>query len=281
MTLVIAQLTDIHLGFGSGGSDEPNAQRLAAVLDTVRELAPDLVFVTGDLTQGGRPHDYARLAAALADLPCPVHLTVGNHDRRAAFAAAFPDTPMPDGFAQYVVEHPALRCIVLDTLREGRHGGSFCEVRAAWLAARLAESEQPTLILLHHPPVAVGIAWMDPDPNAAWIARLRAAVAPHLHVVGMVAGHLHGASVSHWEGITVAIAPSVAPGLALSLAPIDPHLPDQRPMILDSTPGFALHRWHDGQLTTHFARVPGPIIAQYDETLQPMVQEMIAERRAG
>lgn len=281
MTLVIAQLTDVHLGFDPDIPDEPNAQRLAAVLATVRNLHPDLVFVTGDLTQGGRVRDYRRLADALATLPQPVHLTVGNHDRRTAFAEVFPDAPMADGFVQFVLEHPGLRCIVLDTLEEGRHGGAFCEVRAAWLSARLAESDRPTLILLHHPPVAVGIAWMDPDPAADWIVRLHATLAPHGHVVGLVAGHLHGANVTGWHGIPVMVAPSVAPGLALSLAPIDPDHPDERPMIMDSTPGFALHRWDGAHLTTHFASVPGRVIAAYTEDLQPMVRDMLAERGEG
>src|SRR3546814_7660429 len=42
----------------------------------------------------------------------------------------------------------------LDTFEQGRHGGAFCERRAAWLAAQLsAHRTTPTLIFMHHPPL--------------------------------------------------------------------------------------------------------------------------------
>ena len=278
MTLVIAQLTDLHIGFDVEEGVERNVDRLGRVIDAMRAEQPDLVIVTGDLTQGGRAEDYRRLATALSALDCPVHLTVGNHDRRDGFAAVFADRIAPDGFVHFAVEHPELRCLVLDTLEEGRHGGAFCVERAAWLSARLVEDRRSTLIFLHHPPVAVGVAWMDPDPNAGWIERLHAAIAPHDHVIGLAAGHLHGASVTGWQGRSVAIAPSVAPALALSLAAIDPDTPDNRPMIVDSAPGFALHRWDGEQLTTQFGSVPEHVIARFNEDMQPMVRQMLTER---
>src|SRR3546814_6377909 len=41
-----------------------------------------------------------------------------------------------------------LRFIILDTLEEGRHGGAFCDVRARWLADRVAEAlDRPTVIV--------------------------------------------------------------------------------------------------------------------------------------
>lgn len=282
MTVTIAQLSDVHLGFDPHAHRERNEGRLLAVLATVADLAPDAMFVTGDLTEHGAEEDYRRLRDTLAEVTCPVHVMVGNHDRRAAFARVFPETPRADGFVQYAVDVGPLRCIALDTLDEGRHGGAFCERRATWLAARLDEApERPTLILLHHPPVATGIAWMDPDPGAAWIERLMHVLRGRGQVVGLAAGHVHAPSVSGWEGVPVTVAPSVAPGLGLTFAPIDPERPDERPMIVDGVPGFAIHRWDGSRLTTHFAGVQPPVIARYTPALQPLVRQMIAEREPG
>jgi hypothetical protein len=84
---------------------------------------------------------------------------------------------MPDGFLQYAIEDHPLRILVLDTLEEGRHGGNFCETRAAWLSERLAEApERPTLIVLHHPPIESGLSWMTENPEAEWVKRLEAIV---------------------------------------------------------------------------------------------------------
>src|SRR3546814_16483896 len=62
-----------------------------------------------------------------------------------------------------------LRFIILDTLEEGRHGGAFCDVRARWLADRVAEAlDRPTVIVLHHPPIDTGIEWMTTGLNEPW-----------------------------------------------------------------------------------------------------------------
>ena len=82
-----------------------------------------------------------------------------------------PRSEIVDGFIQYAIEGFPVRILVLDTLEVGRHGGGFCEVRAAWLRARLDEApDRPTLIVLHHPPIATGISWMTENPDADWIA---------------------------------------------------------------------------------------------------------------
>lgn len=278
--MLIAQVSDVHLGFAPGGSDEPNRRRLDAVLAALASSrpAPDILFVTGDLTEHGDEASYREIRAALADVACPVHYMLGNHDRRAGFAAVWPDR-YDDGFLQYVVDTPDLRFVVLDTLDEGRHGGGFCDRRAAWLRARLAEApERATLVLLHHPPVPVGIDWMDVDPDEAWVARLAAALAGHGQVVGLVTGHLHRPIASLWQGLPVVICPSASPGLSLDLTPIDPAHPDDRAMIADSAPAYALHRWDGVRLVTHFATAPEPVLVRYTDQMQPMVAGMVAER---
>ncbi|MES2753149.1 MAG: metallophosphoesterase [Pseudomonadota bacterium] len=280
--LTIAQLSDVHLGFDRTAHRERNEDRLHAALAAVAALEPNLLIITGDLTEDGAARDYERLRSAIASFPCPVRLTVGNHDVRANFLAAFPDTASAHGFVQFCIDLPGLRCIVLDTLLEERHGGDFCAVRAQWLAERLAEDAAiPTLILLHHPPAATGIAWMDPNPAAAWITRLADAVRGRSNVIGLTSGHIHRASVTAWHGIPLITCPSVAPALALSFAAIDPASPDDRAMVVDDPPGFVVHRWDGTRLTTHFGSAGGTVLARFDERLQPMVREMVAEREGG
>ena len=281
--MLIAQVSDVHLGFAPGGRDEPNRIRLEAVkraLAAMRPL-PDLLFVTGDLTEHGDIASYEAIREAMAGAPFPVHLMLGNHDLRAGFAAVWPGV-YEQGFLQYAVETPALRCVVLDTLEEGRHGGGFCEVRAAWLRATLAAApERPTLVLLHHPPIQVGIAWMDPDAAEPWIARLAAALEGHHQVVGLVTGHLHRAIASTWRGLPIAVAPSSSPGLSLDLSPIDPATPDGRAMITDGAPAYAIHRWDGKRLVTHYATIAEPPLVRYTSAMQPMVTGMVAEQGRG
>lgn len=281
--MLIAQITDIHIGFDKGDPDEHNMIRLRAVVDHL--LAgpnqPDLLLLTGDLTEDGAPADYARLAQALAPCPFPVWPMAGNHDERAALLDAFPATPRsPDGFAHYVLDQGPMRIVVLDTLEPGRHGGGFCQKRAAWLAARLDEApDQPTLVALHHPPFPVGIAWMDTAPGEPWAARLADVLKGHAQVKGLICGHVHRTILSHWEGLPVIVCPSVAPAVGLDLAPIDPSLPDGRNLITDEPPGYGLHLWNGQSVVSHFAQAGDyRTLARFDHALQPMIQAMLAER---
>ena len=280
--MLIAQITDIHLGFEPNNPAEFNRKRLDQVLKQLRAMTPkpDMLIATGDLTEFGDADSYRRLKNAFEQIECPVWPMVGNHDDRAAFAAWFPDVPMADGFVQYEFDAGPLRVLVLDTLEEGRHGGAFCAVRAAWLAARLDEDHvRPTLIVMHHPPVEVGIEWMNTHPEEDWVQRFRSCVVGRSNIVAIICGHLHRPITTQWEGTTIAICPATSPQVALDMSPIDPEKPDNRPMIIADPPAYALHWWNGSELITHFETAGAHVmLARFDEKMQGLVRSLIAER---
>ena len=285
--MLIAQITDIHIGFdkskAGGNPEEHNMLRLRAVLDKLVNgpNVPDLLLLSGDLTEDGAAQDYARLAEAVAVCPFPVWPMTGNHDSRAALRAAFAQTPgSPEDFVHYVLDHGALRIVVLDTLEIGRHGGGFCEARARWLDETLATApDKPTLVALHHPPFPAGIPWMDTDPREPWVARLAGALSGHGQVKGLIAGHLHRTILSNWDGLPVVVCPSVAPAVGLDLTPIDADRPDDRTLITDEPPGYCLHLWNGTDVVTHFEYAGNyRVFARYDTGLQGMIREMMGER---
>jgi 3',5'-cyclic AMP phosphodiesterase CpdA len=283
--MLIAQITDIHLGFDRDDPAEPNRQRLDAVLEALVQTAPrpDLLLATGDLVEDGFDGiSYARLRDALVDLPFPVRFALGNHDSRQDFLRWFPEAETAEGFVQYAIEEGPIRILVLDTLEEGRHGGGFCETRAAWLRARLEEEpERPTLIALHHPPIESGLSWMGENGDAPWILRLWEVVAEAQNVVALIAGHLHRPVMTQWAGTALAVCPSTAPQVALDLLPIDPERPDGRAMIVADPPWFGLHLWTGAGLVSHFDTAGGhEVIASYGPELQPLVR-MLARERQG
>ncbi|MFN7173245.1 MAG: phosphodiesterase [Thermaurantiacus tibetensis] len=283
----IAQITDLHIGFEPDNPDEQNARRLAAVLARLAELQPDLVLATGDLTEHGDGQGYARLRALLDASGLRFRFLVGNHDCRAAFAAVFPGWQADDGFVHHAADIGGLRIVALDTLEEGRHSGAFCSERARWLEARLAEApDRPTLVALHHPPVETGIAWMTAPRNAPWAERLAAVIARHPQVRLLVAGHIHRTMATTFAGRPLLVCPASAPQLALDLAPIDPAVPDGRPMVVDEPPGFALHVWDGVQFVTHFGLADGAdVIVRHDtrmaQAIAPILAEHAADRAGG
>ncbi|GAB5489332.1 MAG: phosphodiesterase [Parasphingorhabdus sp.] len=280
--MLMAQVTDIHLGFDPDNPAEFNRKRLDQALKMLCEMTPqpDMLLATGDLVDRGDQESYQRLEDAFSDLPFPVHMCLGNHDLREPFLKQFPNSPTADGFVQYEIDDGPLRLLFLDTLEEGRHGGSFCEVRAAWLEQRLTEKQdKPTILVLHHPPVESGIDWMNTHPDEPWVARLADTVAGHYQVKGMITGHLHRNISTWWRNISLAICASTAPQVALDLNPIDPENPDGRNMIVADPPAIALHWWNGRQLISHFdAADEHVMLARYDENLQPLVRALLAER---
>ena len=143
---MLAQLSDPHI------QDEDSAAALAAAVRCVLDLTPlpDAVLVTGDLAEHGSAAEYERVRELLAPLPMPVHVLPGNHDDRDAMRAHLGGLETADV--------GGLRLIACDTTQPGRDDG---RLDVEWLAARLAESDAPTIVAMHHPPVAIGIPALD------------------------------------------------------------------------------------------------------------------------
>lgn len=281
--MLIAQMTDTHIGFAPDEQpEELNRARFRAVLARILEgpNRPDLLVLSGDITDRGDAGSFEKTAALLAECPFPVWPMVGNHDTREALVAAFPHVRLEGGFLHYGIGGEGLCVLLLDTIEPGRHGGAFCEARAAWLTAQLdAARDTPTLIFMHHPPVVSGIDWMDPAPDEGWIQRFGAAVEGRRQIVGIHCGHLHRPLAATFRGIPLHVTPSVAPQVALDLRAIDPDRPDARDLITAEPPAYALHSWDGTNLVTHYERVGDwRTMARYTSKLQPMVRGMIGER---
>lgn len=222
----IIHITDTHLrppGERIYGLD-PTA-RLAAVIADVdrRHRDADLLVITGDLADSGQRESYETLRDLLAPLRMPRRLLLGNHDRREAFRAVFPEMPTDEnGFIQSIVEAPRGigRFIFLDSLDEEAVGGVLCDRRLDWLASRLAESpDEPVTLFLHHPPVSIGvphfepICMADPGPFLDLVAAHPGGVR-HIFV-----GHLHlPFSGSIWNGIAMTAARSTNHHMAVDFS---------------------------------------------------------------
>lgn len=281
--MLIAQMTDIHIGFDPDARpEELNRIRFRHTLDRLLAApnAVDMLLLTGDLTDHGDVESFEKIAELLKPCPFPVHAIPGNHDSREGLLAAFPHTPVEDGFIHYVIEQDGLRVIMLDSFDPGRHGGAFCTRRRDWLRAQLdAHPDTPTVLFLHHPPVVSGIDWMDPAPGEAWIVNLGAAIAGHGQILAIHCGHLHRPINARFHGVPVSVTPSVAPLVSLDLRTVDVAKPDNRALITTEPAGYALHRWDGHELVTHYERTNDwDVLAYYGVHLQPMMREMFAER---
>ncbi|HEV8392569.1 MAG TPA: phosphodiesterase [Dongiaceae bacterium] len=258
--MLIAQISDTHIvPKGRLAMDRVDtAAHLARAVAHINALrpAPDLVLVTGDLVDAGKPEEYVHLRELLAPLAMPAYLIPGNHDLRDPLRAAFAaHRYLPaGGFVQYVIDEDPLRLIALDTLTPGAPHGELCARRLDWLEARLAESEMPTILFMHHPPFECGMKEFDDCRLNVGAERLAAIVKRHPNVERILCGHVHRPIQVRWAGTIASVAPSTAHQATLDLAPDAPLMFSMDP------PAVALHQWRPGTgLVTHLS-----YIGEYD-----------------
>ena len=258
--MLICQISDLHIKTPGKLSYRvvDTSGMLKRCIDHILALkqAPDIVIATGDLTDFGRPDEYAHLRALLAPLSMPVYLIPGNHDLRENLVAAFPDhrylaQSLP--FIQYAIEDLPVRILAIDSVIAGASGGELCATRLAWLSQKLAEAPaKPTVIIMHHPPFRTFIGHMDDigldKTNGA--DGLKAIVERHPQIERILCGHLHRPIQVRWAGTLASTAPSPAHQVALDLSA------DAPSQFVMEPPAYQLHQWHpDTGLVSHTAFV--------------------------
>lgn len=253
--MLIAQISDLHVslpgGLAYGRVD--TAGMFGDCVAAVNRLdpRPDLVVITGDLVDLGRPEEYAYLRTILEPLGAPLVVIPGNHDDREAMRAAFSDCAyLPAaGFLHFTLEDYPLRIVGLDTVTPGEGGGEMCAERLSWFESALSQRPAaPTLVLMHHAPFVTGIGHMD-EIGLAGKDEFASVLARHPQVELVLCGHLHRTIHARVGGRPVLTCPSPAHQVDLDLKPAAPACFRMEP------PGFMLHRWQDGALVSHVACV--------------------------
>lgn len=244
--LLLAQLSDLHIGATAEGVD-PLA-RLETVIEAVGGLPNpvDAVLVSGDLSDNGSEESYRLVRPLLDRFECPVHVLPGNHDDRGRLRAAFGLPGAGSEPINYTAEIGGLRLVLLDSNVPGRDPGRFGPRDLAWLDVTLGEEpERPTLLAVHHTPLATGLpGWdainLDPLEREA----LTEVVARHPQLRAVVGGHLHRIAAGSLAGCPVLSAPStylqVLPDFNLEAEDVE----------MAGPPGFALHVFYDGELSS-------------------------------
>lgn len=247
--ILAAQLSDTHFDLSAR-----NTERVEAVMGYLADLPrrPDVILVTGDITDSGRPEQYAEARLALtADIP--VYLLPGNHDDRANFRTGLLGEPASTAPINSANRVGPLTILMLDSSIPGEPSGELSEDTYTWLRAALAEApaDGPILIALHHPPnhlfspIVDVIALADPG-------RLAAIVAGDQRIIGVLTGHAHSPIATTFAGKPMITCPSTASVLGGEWEIIPPH----RVMDYAPDPAIALHVIDENHaLTTHFRTV--------------------------
>jgi Icc protein len=207
--LRIVQVSDCHL------PREPETpyrghhadRNLSSLLPAIRRRQPDLLLLTGDISEDGSAAAYGRVAALMSTAGASVLALPGNHDDPTVMRRYFPLGPW-DGPHVYRARNWQL--VLLDSTEPGCISGIFSDdvLQRLDQCLRLDEG-RPTLLALHHQPVPVNSPWIDRYPleNAEAFWNL---VDQHPQVRGITWGHVHQDFRSRRGAVELFGSPSTA-----------------------------------------------------------------------
>lgn len=189
----VVHLSDIHFGSVNQAIIDP-------LVRTINELKPDVVAVSGDLTQRARSHQFREARAFLDLLPKPQIVVPGNHDIPLHNLFARFARPL-DKYRRYITEEmrpfyvdDEIAVVGISTARSLTiKGGRINRAQVAWLREKYC-SVAPNVVKIlvtHHPfDLPEGHEERDLVGRAKMAIRELSACGADL----FLAGHLH---VSH------------------------------------------------------------------------------------
>jgi Icc protein len=246
--LLIAQVTDIHL-FADASKELlglPTAKSFHVVLERLQKLLPqpDILLLTGDLSQDGKPESYQCLQDALKSLGIPTYWLPGNHDQASVMEQVLKEAPIS---AQKSFQAGGWQFLLLNSAVCGCVHGQLSPESLDWLDFQLQETgPRPTLIGLHHPPFLVNSNWLD-SSTLKNSEKLFEVIDRHPQVRLVVFGHVHQEVERSRRGVRYLACPSTSIQF----------MPESEKFSLDNTePGFRLmNLYPDGRFETKVERV--------------------------
>lgn len=203
----IVHLSDLHFGRVRPELADP-------LLDAVAEARPDIVAVSGDLTQRARPAQFIAARAFLDRIAAPLVVVPGNHD--APLVSLIERVLLPwrrwrrwlSTELEPVWRDDALDVIGVNTVdRWSWQRGRFPASAAGRLTSLAGPAPDPArvrIVVAHHPPV---MRTDDPkEPTRGGPAGLAALAAAGADV--MLTGHLHRWRMEVVDGVVLCAAGS-------------------------------------------------------------------------
>lgn len=248
-SVLLVQLSDSHLFAEADGRllGMNTRQSLEKVIESVlaEQPAVDLILATGDLSQDGSVESYRAFRQLSAQIAAPVRWLPGNHDELPQMAEA----AQQSDFLEPVIDIGQWRITLLDSAVPGSVPGYLQDAQLQLLAQALSEAPQRHhLICLHHHPVSIDCAWMEPiglrNPEA-----LFAVLGRFPQVRAVLWGHIHQMFDQVRDGVRLLASPSTC----IQFAPGSEDF-----QLDDLPPGYRWLRLHDdGRLETGISRVTG------------------------
>lgn len=260
--MLLAHISDTH--FRSAGQKlygfiDTNAGNADVVsqLNALRER-PNAVIVSGDIVNSGLIEEYQVAHNLLGNLDYPLFIIPGNHDNKENLLSALHtlcpllgDDPKQ---IHYAVDCFPTRLLFIDSSVDNSSKGWLSEDTLAWLKKELTENiKRSTAIFMHHPPLALGNAQMDPIACENG-HELLALVKDFPSLIRIFCGHNHNLTLTQYRQALITTVPA-------TVHQVPYYHEDKRPYYDMSPAACLMHRQVGDQWISYYhslAHYPGP-----------------------
>lgn len=241
--MLIAQVSDIH-----ASPENDHLFRFGKVLNWLTHLKPDVLVLTGDLTDGHWQEGYKQIAERLNQQNYPSLILPGNSDDRSMMRSVWGENrwarDTQGGALHFVHDTGGLRLIGLDSTIDGQDDGCVAD-HLEWLETQLNDAgSPPSLLFLHHHVFFSGIPTLDETMcrGLADMADLMRRAPGRLLAIS--SGHVHRPIAGTFAGIPAYICGSVCPANPVWFGTVNVP-PANDPAAL------MIHRYVNNSLTSH------------------------------
>ena len=199
--MIIVQLSDLHVG------SQFNSEEFSEMVSEVNEIRPDVVVVTGDLTNEGLVKEYEKAKELLSQIKTKKIITIsGNHDYRNTgyllFKRYFPFETINELSDDVVL-------VTLGTARPDRNEGEVGYRQNLWLEKTMKKYENKIKILaMHHHLIPIPDTGSDQLTVVDAGDVLRTILDTHVDLV--LCGHKHRPWVWNFGNLEVVNAGTVS-----------------------------------------------------------------------
>lgn len=210
----VIQLTDSHIGTDDDDSFGIDVrQNMLILLDAIRAECPDLIVHTGDLCLKEPKEDIYNwisdtIHKYLSDYQ--IRYVPGNHDFTPWILKYLDKSGHhlimnKDGEWYYSELINGVPFIYLDSSK-----GILSEYQMMWLAENIRKIDRERVMLfIHHPPIAMGVPYMDTNHALAHYESLRDLLVSYTDkIFDVFTGHYHVEKSLSFENINVYLTPS-------------------------------------------------------------------------
>ncbi len=254
----ILHLTDLHLFADQkttlvGINPLHTFQKVVTkILDGLQQNRPDLVILTGDISQDYSLLSYKMAIKTLQQFSCPIATTMGNHDNFSSFTSIFNN---PTQIVDHIANITNWRILLLNSHWAEHVDGKISKADLIFLQEKLAEdTTKPVIIFLHHHVLPVASTWLD-KIKLQNSEQFLDSISKYKNVKAVICGHVHQDTTNLYNDVTFLSTPSTSWQFALK----------SHNFRLDNTmPGY---RWidlhEDGTIKTEVVRI------EHDDTFIP------------